>query len=185
MGDDVCEQENFFERFERKMNFLDNNEEQLTNIDSTLSSTPSTTLLNNPTERRTNQSKINEIEERIQRDEGKRGIQEILLPIGELFHAATSLISKKRVGILTGFPCLLDYTPPTETDGPLGTVAIAKTLIEFGKEVIILTDECNEEPMLASVAGAGLSNPLLTLESFPSRNDFDDDDFLRLEELSR
>lgn len=130
-------------------------------------------------------SKINEIEERIQRDEGNRGIKEILLPQGELYNAAKSLLPKKRIAIITGFPCLLDYTPPTETDGPLGAVAIAKTLIELEKEVVILTDECNEEPLLASVAGAGLSSPLLLLESFPSRNDFEDEDFIRLEALSR
>lgn len=129
--------------------------------------------------------KINQIEERIQKDEGNRGIKQLLLPIGELYNAANSLITKKRIAIITGFPCLLDFIPPTETDGPLGAVAIAKTLIEIGKEVIILTDECNEEPLLASVAGAGLSSPLLLLESFPSRNKFDDDDFIRLEALSR
>jgi hypothetical protein len=129
--------------------------------------------------------RIDEIEKRVQRDEGNRGIQEIVLPIGELYAAAKSLIPKKRIAILTGFPCLIDFTPPTETDGPLGAVAIAKTLIASGKEVVILTDECNEEPMLATVSGAGISSPLLLLESFPARNDFDDDDFLRLEALSR
>jgi D-glutamate cyclase len=129
--------------------------------------------------------KVGEIERRVQRDEGQRGIKEILLPVGELYAAASSLIPKRKIAILTGFPCLLDFTPPTETDGPLGAVAIAKTLLAAGKEVVILTDECNEEPMLATVAGAGLSNPLLTLESFPARNNFDDDDFARLEALSR
>jgi hypothetical protein len=129
--------------------------------------------------------RIDAIEQRVQRDEGGRGIQQIVLPIGELYAAAQSLMPKKRVAILTGFPCLIDFTPPTETDGPLGAVAIAKTLIAAGKEVVILTDECNEEPMLATVAGAGISSHLLSLESFPARNDFDDDDFVRLEALSR
>ncbi len=127
---------------------------------------------------------IDAIEGIIQRDEGKRGIAEIILS-PELFAAASSLVPKKRVAILTGFPCLLDFTPPTETDGPLGAVAIAKTLIALGKEVVLLTDECNEVPLLATVAGAGLAGPKLFLESFPSRNDFDDDDLMRLESLSR
>lgn len=129
--------------------------------------------------------KVGRIEQRVQQDEGQRGIREILLPAGELYAAALSLIPKRKIAILTGFPCLVDFTPPTETDGPLGAVAIAKTLLAAGKEVLILTDECNEEPMLATVAGAGLSNPSLMLESFPARNNFDDDDLARLEALSR
>lgn len=46
-----------------------------------------------------------------------------------------------KVAILTGFPCLMDYNPSTETDGPPGAFAIARALIALGKRVYILTDE--------------------------------------------
>lgn len=128
--------------------------------------------------------RIRAIEERVQRDEGRRGIGQFMLT-GELYNSATSLLGCNRIGIITGFPCLLDFTPPTETDGPLGAVAIAKALITMGKEVILMTDECNEEPLLACVAGAGLSNELLRMESFPPRIKFDDNDMMRLEEIHR
>jgi hypothetical protein len=127
---------------------------------------------------------IRAIEERVQRDEGGRGIGQFMLT-GELYNSAIALLNCKRVGIITGFPCLLDFTPPTETDGPLGAVVIAKALIAMGKEVVLMTDECNEEPILACVAGAGLSNELLTMESFPPRTNFDESDVLRLEEIHR
>lgn len=127
---------------------------------------------------------IARLEERVQRDEGNRGIGNFILP-DELFKSASALMEANKIGIVTGFPCLIDFTPPTETDGPLGAVAMAKALINIGKEVVIVTDESSEGPMLACVAGAGLSHELLTLESYPSRIDFDDGDIMRLDELHR
>jgi hypothetical protein len=130
-------------------------------------------------------NRVSEIENRIQLD-GRAGIPDLYALVkGELSASACSLQSKNRVAILTGFPCLLEFTPPTETDGPLGAVALAKTLLYLGKEVFILTDECNEEPMLACAAGCGIFGPRLHLESFPARDKFDDDDFNRLLSLSR
>jgi len=115
---------------------------------------------------------ISKIEKRIQLDEGQRGIREILLPEGELFHSAVDIFHAKHVAILTGFPCLLDYDPPTETDGPLGALAIAKALLLIGKKVTLLTDECNEEVLLACAAASnlyeyGLNDENFTLEAFP------------------
>lgn len=122
----------------------------------------------------------------IQQDEGKRGIKDILLPSGELMNAAHELISSEQgVAIITGFPCMLDYTPPTETDGPLGALAIARSLLAIGKYVILLTDECNEEVLLAACAAAGLAQykELLTLESFPPGSSFSDRELMRLSEI--
>jgi D-glutamate cyclase len=139
--------------------------------------------------------KINSIEKRIQMDEGKRGIHELIptfLPIdGNLSHlegAARALLASKNVIIMTGFPCLLKNNPPTETDGPLGAICIARTLLALNKNVRIITDECNEEVILSCVASSNIfsmnyvkKNPLaLQLESFPGMSSFDSNDYKRL-----
>ena len=115
---------------------------------------------------------VTKIEKRIQLDEGGRGIKDILLPEGELFHAAIDIVQSNCIAILTGFPCLLDYDPPTETDGPLGALALAKSLLILGKKVIVLTDECNEEVLLACSSASnlfeyGANEENFSLESFP------------------
>ena len=124
-----------------------------------------------------------QLEERIQRDEGKRGIHEILPNKGELLGAAEDIIRCTSLVIITGFPCMMAYTPPTETDGPLGALCIARCALAIGKEVLILTDECNEESVLAAAAGSDLFETYgtkLSLESFPSMESFDENDEKRL-----
>jgi hypothetical protein len=45
------------------------------------------------------------------------------------------------VAILTGYPCC-QSNPPTETDGPLGALAVARILLSVpGTHVTLLTDE--------------------------------------------
>jgi len=129
--------------------------------------------------------RIEEIEKLVQCDEGARGILDFLPPAGSLELAANSLIGSKSVAIITGFPCMIDYKIPTETDGPLGSLAIARTLLHLGKKVIILTDECNEEVLLACGAASGLmvansSSNILRMESFPATANMEEDDFNRL-----
>ncbi|RYG96862.1 DUF4392 domain-containing protein, partial [archaeon] len=97
---------------------------------------------------------IRSIEELVQRDEGQRGIEPIIQPAGELLAACEAIHQSSSVAIITGFPCLLAHTPPTETDGPLGALAIAKALLALDKEVTVLTDECNEEVLLACSAAS-------------------------------
>jgi hypothetical protein len=127
------------------------------------------------------------IEERVQRDEGGRGIGELVLPRGELFNAAEALLESTHVAILSGFPCMLKFTPPTETDGPLGSMAIARALLALGKTVTILTDECNEGVFLACGAESGLQSyqqrGRLMFESFPGAAEFDDQDSIRLQQV--
>ena len=127
---------------------------------------------------------VSQAEEIIQRDEGNRGIKDIFLPPGELFKSAEAMLKANNVVIATGFPCLIDFTPPTETDGPLGAAAIAHTLLKLGKNVTILTDACNEEVMLSCCASAEFSNERFTLESFPPLGEFDDRDYKRLARYS-
>ena len=62
------------------------------------------------------------LEDRVQLDEGNRGIKQLLKDgENELWGAAIDLVNSatKKVVIITGFPCMLDYTPPTETDGKI------------------------------------------------------------------
>lgn len=75
------------------------------------------------------------IEEVVQRDEGNRGIKFLCIP-NELYHASDALIKANKVAIITGFPCMLDHSPPTETDGPLGALAIARACLYAGQEVL-------------------------------------------------
>ena len=137
---------------------------------------------------------ISKMEVIIQADEGRRGIKDIMPPDGELFNAAMEMISAKKVAIITGFPCMIDYDPPTETDGPLGALAIAKCLLMLGKDVVVATDECNEEVMLACAAATmshktNLPNcvrtGILSMESFPSQIAFTEKEDARLKELGQ
>lgn len=53
----------------------------------------------------------------------QRGIGAFSPPPGELLGAAHCLArlrgTEETAVIITGFPCLLDFDPPTETDGPV------------------------------------------------------------------
>eukprot|EP01031_Cornospumella_fuschlensis_P033334 gene33334-40323_t len=128
---------------------------------------------------------IGRIEELVQRDEGQRGIGPIIQPAGELLRACEAIHQAKSVAIITGFPCLLAYTPPTETDGPLGALAIAKALLALDKEVTVLTDECNEEVLLACSAATRIDyKSRFSMQSFPPEKDFDDKDWVRLYQVA-
>ena len=69
----------------------------------------------------------------------------------------------------SGLPCLLDFDPPTETDGPLGAMAMALAFIRLGKRVTVMTDEANEAVVLAAGAalGATTTPPLINSEEKP------------------
>ena len=152
--------------------------------------------------------RIKLIETLVQQDEGKRGIAQII-PIFPIFQAATAeeeqsqsrpqshlenaaqaMLDCSHAVIITGFPCMLDHSPPTETDGPLGAMCLARTLVAMGKKVHVITDECNEDVMLACAASSGVfamgqdqdegGLPLLELESFPPMPLFTEDDAYRL-----
>jgi hypothetical protein len=83
-------------------------------------------------------------------DEGGRGSAPLVVP-GGLASAAAALARARRVGIITGFPCLITeegevrFDSPQETDGPPGAVAIAKALLALddATEVVIMTDDIN------------------------------------------
>lgn len=152
------------------------------------------------------EERIKSIERFVQADPGKRGIAAIIPPFpssqvqstqgkSHLECAAHAMVDCTHAVIMTGFPCLLDHTPPTETDGPLGALCLARCLVALGKKVHLITDECNEEALLACVAASGIMAmgtdgeggylPLLELESFPPMPTFAAEDHARLLELGR
>lgn len=118
--------------------------------------------------------KIAAIEKIVQVDIGGRGIGAFTPPEGELFYAASGLYdaacSNRDILILTGFPCLLDYSPPTETDGPLGAVSIARAVMAVqrqhsGGRCILVTDACNAKVINMAVQAANLDSSLV-IETF-------------------
>ena len=87
----------------------------------------------------------NEIQAIIGSDAGDRGMKSLIVP-GDLELAGKTLgtlKSRSHVIVLSGFPCCVNYSPPTETDGPPGTFAIARAAAALGHEVIVITDDCN------------------------------------------
>lgn len=99
------------------------------------------------------EASCSDLEDRVQLDEGGRGIGEFLCP-GDLATAAVEVARSDRVAILTGFPCNLDHDVKQETDGPLGSVALAVACRACGVDAVILTDDCNAGVLRASVAGS-------------------------------
>jgi D-glutamate cyclase len=88
-----------------------------------------------------------ELELIISNDVGRRGIEKIALP-NQLLPSSKSFIAASGIIILTGFPCLLSFNPPTETDGPPGAAALAHAAVKLGKETAIATDDCNAAVVL-------------------------------------
>ena len=130
----------------------------------------------------------------VQRDEGRRGISPLTQPgqllavATELLDAATATGSTNGVIILTGFPCMRDRTPPTETDGPPGAAALARSLHALGMRVRLpieehsaaVLDQCIEATM-GGMVDAHDNAPLVL--SFPAAADWDAADDARLTTL--
>ncbi|TRY86724.1 hypothetical protein DNTS_013999, partial [Danionella cerebrum] len=83
---------------------------------------------------------IREIEELAVEDPGSRGIRALFLQ-DELLKACLSLSHSSSVLITTGFPTHFMHSPPEETDGPPGALAMAAMLQSLKKNVLIVTDE--------------------------------------------
>lgn len=113
-------------------------------------------------------------------DAGNRGMKELIVQ-DDLFHAAQSFAkmqASQQVVILSGFPCCVQYTPPTETDGPPGTAALAQTALALGCKTTVVTDDCNAEVFRSALQHL----PSVLIESFPANMTAQDDH--RLQELS-
>jgi len=101
-----------------------------------------------------------------------------LLQAGRIFG---TLPVGSNVIVLSGFPCCVDQTPPSETDGPPGTVALCRTGLALGHSVVLVTDDCN-----AAVFGAAAreldSDSRFSMETFPDK--FSQADEARFQKLA-
>ena len=107
----------------------------------------------------------------ISNDVGQRGIGAITLP-HQLLPAAAAFLAANAVLVLTGFPCRLNDSPPTETDGPPGAVALARAALALGKPAALVTDDCNVAVLRACAASVGLVEgvtPRFEVHAFPPR----------------
>jgi D-glutamate cyclase len=101
-------------------------------------------------------------------DAGNRGMKPLIVP-GDLQRAAQCLVQlppASRVVILSGFPCCVHCTPPTETDGPPGTLAIARAAHALGHSVVIVTDKCNKAVFEAALRDLAFSRATATITSY-------------------
>lgn len=79
-----------------------------------------------------------DIEKIVKKNMDSRGLDKVNLP-GDFEFAVSELYNSSRVIILTGF-CIKSKLVG-ETDGPLGTTALAYALEKIGKKITIVTDE--------------------------------------------
>ena len=99
------------------------------------------------------QETIEQLQYIIGTDVGDRGMKSLIVP-GDLFKASQNLgqlWDDSCVVILSGFPCCVDFSVPTETDGPPGTMAIARAALALGHRVRVVTDQCNRDVFQAAM----------------------------------
>ncbi|XP_017290359.1 D-glutamate cyclase, mitochondrial isoform X2 [Kryptolebias marmoratus] len=114
-------------------------------------------------------AKIRQLEDIIIEDPGQRGIRALFVQ-DELLRSCLALSHASSVAIVTGFPTHYMHSPPDETDGPPGAVAMATMLLSLGKRVTLLTDrralEMNRAIVDEAVRTGVLKTdvPLLTFE---------------------
>lgn len=136
----------------------------------------------------TTEAKIKKIQDVIGTDAGDRGMKALICP-GDLYEASKILAALPEgslVLVLSGFPCCVNESPPTETDGPPGAYAIARAAMALGHPVIVVTDECNRAVFRAALDQLALpegSKGSVALECFPAK--LDSDQQKRFDELSR
>ena len=84
----------------------------------------------------------------VSQDTGGRGMTHLICP--DDFQKACQLLGthdssskENNIVLLTGFPCHMDQTIPTETDGPPGTLALARACTTMGHKTTIVTEDYN------------------------------------------
>jgi hypothetical protein len=98
-------------------------------------------------------------------DIGARGIIHITLPM-QLQPAALNFVIAPSVIVLTGFPCRISASTPTETDGPPGAAALAAAASKLGKTTAIATDDSSAAVLRACISvWSGLAS--VQLIAFP------------------
>jgi D-glutamate cyclase len=130
---------------------------------------------------------INAIQDIIGTDAGGRGMKALIVE-GDLVASAEILgaLEPSHVVVLTGFPCCVNESPPTETDGPPGALALARAAYQLGHVVSVVTDDCNKDVFAAAMKDIGdwmNDASKLRLECFPSSMTEADD--VRLDALAK
>ena len=100
--------------------------------------------------------RIQQLQDIIGTDAGNRGMKALIVP-GDLEEASRIFGQQPKsntIILLSGFPCCVHDTPPTETDGPPGTVALARAALALGMRVVVVTDDCNREVFAAALERA-------------------------------
>ncbi|KAM4625828.1 D-glutamate cyclase, mitochondrial [Polymixia lowei] len=114
--------------------------------------------------------KIRQLEIIIGEDPGQRGIRALFVQ-DELLRSCLALSHSSSVAITTGFPTHYMHSPPDETDGPPGAIAMATMLLALGKQVTMITDrralEMNQAIIEEAVNTGVLKTaiPLVTFEN--------------------
>ena len=77
--------------------------------------------------------------------------------------------SRSTVIVLSGFPCCVNESPPTETDGPPGAVALCRTGLALGHRVVLVTDDSNRAVFEAAALDLFNNNnkSMFSMECFP------------------
>uniref|UniRef100_A0A3Q2YHD7 D-glutamate cyclase n=1 Tax=Hippocampus comes TaxID=109280 RepID=A0A3Q2YHD7_HIPCM len=84
-------------------------------------------------------TQIRQLDAIIGEDPGQRGIKALFIQ-DELLRSCLALSHSSSVAITTGFPTHYMHSPPDETDGPPGAIAMATMLLSLGKQVTMVTD---------------------------------------------
>jgi D-glutamate cyclase len=108
----------------------------------------------------------------VQTDPGGRGLKELFCARPRDFHASCESLAnhpKPCVAITTGFFIPTADPPANETDGPLGSLFLARALASLGYGSAIFTDSRLKEILRSAVERLGLSQYVTTL-SVPPRD---------------
>ncbi len=116
--------------------------------------------------------KLKAIRDVIQNDIGERGLKKnpidnlITATLYDFVEACKSFSAVKRpsVGIVTGFIIPTVDPPKGETDGPLGTLFLARALTSLGMRVVLATDDFCMPAMRAGLSACGLTEGVQLLE---------------------
>lgn len=76
----------------------------------------------------------------------RRSMQYLVVP-GALASSSAVLMSSRHPLVMTGFPCRIGQSPPTENDGPPGAAAIVRMCARLGKPVTVMTDASSAVPV--------------------------------------
>ncbi|MGD1912183.1 MAG: DUF4392 domain-containing protein [Rivularia sp. (in: cyanobacteria)] len=107
-------------------------------------------------------NKIARLEDISSQDVGRGILPLVKFAKGGLLGAARSIAEHPNlhVAIITGFFMANGKPPCPETDGPIGTVLLAASLLELGIPIRIITDSLCEQAVKTAALAAGISSDI-------------------------